>query len=100
MPLDELSLQRLISNSFATLIEASIHDTNIWDALKQNSQMQDLVFNLLLAEPRHGIRQEVAEIVFCLCGSSPMQKQYPKGARESNNPPTTTAIDIIATVWA
>lgn len=100
LPIEEDALQKLVSNSFATLVEASLRDAHIWDALKQNTQIQDLIFNLLLAEPRQGIRKEVAEIVFGLCGSSPKQKQDPNGDRVSNRLSTPLVINIVATFWA
>ena len=100
LPIEEATLQKLVSNSFATLIEASLRDKNMWDALKQNTQVQDLVFNLLLAEPRQGIRKEVAEIAFGLCGNSPAQKQDPNGDRTSTKLSTPLAIDIVAMLWA
>ncbi|WEW57864.1 ubiquitin carboxyl-terminal hydrolase [Emydomyces testavorans] len=103
VPLAGFPLQKLISNSFAALLEASMHDRRVWDAFKESAKMDDIVLALLLHDPRLGIRQDVAGIIFALCGISPSQKQsskvYPKESRISGKLETPTGIDIVATLW-
>ncbi|KAM5459241.1 putative ubiquitinyl hydrolase 1 [Microsporum canis] len=104
IPLDESTLQRLISGSFATLIEASMNDDHVWFALKDYNQMPDLISSLLLSEPRPGIRKDIAEIIFNLCGTSPLQKNYwsnkvSKDAIPTGNLATATGADMVETFW-
>lgn len=97
--LTEQELQKMVSNSFSVLIEASLHDSRIWDAVKQNTQIEQVVAQLLLEESRQAIRKEVAEIVFKLCGQSPSQKQSKAIDSSSGKLSNPTAIDIVATLW-
>ncbi|KAK2791273.1 hypothetical protein FQN52_004949 [Onygenales sp. PD_12] len=102
--LSESSIQKLISNSFAVIIEASMHDNRVWDAVKQNTQIEDLMSTLLLKETRQGIRKGVAEIIFSTCGTSPSQKRCFKGSQAKGGAigakvPTATTIHIVATLW-
>ncbi|EEP75964.1 predicted protein [Uncinocarpus reesii 1704] len=103
LPLAELPLQKLISNSFATLFEASMHDGKIWDAFKQNADMDNIILMLLLRDPRPNLRQDAAGIFFALCGMLPSQNQsskaYPKESKVSTRLETPTGIDIIGTLW-
>ncbi|EGD93595.1 ubiquitin carboxyl-terminal hydrolase [Trichophyton tonsurans CBS 112818] len=104
IPLNEPTLQRLISSSFATLIEASMKDDHIWAALKDYAQMPELIYSLLLSEPRPGIRKDVAEIIFSLCGESPLQKGYwsnkvSKNAILTGNLATVTGADMVKSFW-
>lgn len=104
IPLDESTLQRLISGSFATLIEASMNDDRVWLALKDYNQMPDLISSLLLSEPRPGIRKDIAEIIFNLCGTSPLQKNYwsnkvSKDAIPTGNLATATGADMVESFW-
>ncbi|PGH13416.1 hypothetical protein AJ79_03695 [Helicocarpus griseus UAMH5409] len=100
----EYAIQKLISNSFATIIEASMHDSRVWDAVEQSTQIKDLIFALLLGEKKQAIRKGVAEIIFSTCGTSPSQKRAWKGNQSkevaiAGKLPTATTIHIVATVW-
>ncbi|PGH36152.1 ubiquitin thiolesterase [[Emmonsia] crescens] len=105
--LSEISIQKLISNSFAVIIEASMHDSRVWDAVEQSTQIKDLIFTLLLGESRQGIRKGVAEIIFSTCGTSPSQKRAWKVSSQTKEGavavagklPTATTIHIVATLW-
>ncbi|PGH08928.1 ubiquitin thiolesterase [Blastomyces parvus] len=104
--LSEISIQKLISNSFAVIIEASMHDSRVWDAVEQSTQIKDLMFTLLLAESRQNVRKSVAEIIFATCGTSPSQKRVWKsdsqtkaGVEVVGKPPSATTIHIVATLW-
>ncbi|OAX82322.1 hypothetical protein ACJ72_03333, partial [Emergomyces africanus] len=105
--LSETSIQKLISNSFAIIIEASMHDSRVWDAVEQSTQIKDIIFTLLLGESRQGIRKGVAEIIFSTCGTSPSQKRVWKAGGQTKEDavvvadklPTATTIHIVATLW-
>lgn len=103
LPLGEFHLQKLISNSFASLIEASMHDSRVWDALKQSEKVEDIILSLLLAESRLGIRQDVAGIIFSFCGMSPSQKKYPKEQDKETEPSgkleTPTGAEVVGVLW-
>lgn len=103
VPLGEFQLQKLISNSFASLIEASMHDRRVWDAFKQSGKIKDIILVLLLDESRLGIRQDVAGIIFSFCGMSPTQKQYPKTydkeSKTSEKIETPTGVEIVGALW-
>ncbi|TPX26244.1 hypothetical protein DIZ76_011705 [Coccidioides immitis] len=103
LPLAEFPLQKLISNSFAALLEASMHDKRVWEIFKQNTDMDDIVLTLLLRDPRSAVRQDIAGIIFALCGMSPSQKQSSKASPKelglSEKLETTTGIDIVGTLW-
>jgi len=81
-----------------------MHDNRVWDALKQSTEIQSLVFKLLLDEQRQSVRKGVAEIIFTICGTSPSQKQSLKAINAKNvtpagRHPTATTVDIVATLW-
>lgn len=104
IPLNEPTLQRLVSSSFATLIEAAMNDDHVWAALKDYTQMPDLLYSLLLSEPRPGIRKDIAEIIFSLCGTSPLQKGYwsntvSKNAIPTGNLAAATGSDMVKSFW-
>ena len=61
-----------------------MHDNRVWDALKQSTEIQSLVFKLLLDEQRQSVRKGVAEIIFTICGTSPSQKQSLKAINAKN----------------
>lgn len=102
--LSEAGIQKLICNSFAVLIEASVHDNHFWEVIKQNARLDQLIFALLLDESRQPIRKEIADNVAVVCGPLKSQKQSAKpddedveGPRVPENP---TTVDILATLWA
>ncbi|KAL1955095.1 hypothetical protein VTO42DRAFT_9029 [Malbranchea cinnamomea] len=97
--LPEQTLQKMISNSFAVVIEASLHDNRVWDSLKKSAQVGDIISELLLKESRQGIRKEVAEIIFKLCGGSPSQKQSKAINSSTEKLSNPIGIDIVATLW-
>lgn len=79
-------------------------DDHIWAALKDYAQMPELIYSLLLSEPRPGIRKDVAEIIFSLCGESPLQKGYwsnkvSKNAILTGNLATVTGADMVKSFW-
>lgn len=102
--LSEAGIQKLVCNSFAVLIEASVHDNNFWDVIKRNAQFDQLIFALLLDEARQPIRKETAENIAVVCGPSKSQKQSTKPGNEDVEGPRTpdnpTTVDILATLWA
>ena len=97
--LTEQELQKMVSNAFAVLIEASLHDSRVWDVLKENTSNGEVITQLFLVEPRQAIRKEVAELVFKLCGQSPSQKQSKAIDSSTGKLLNPTAIDIVATLW-
>lgn len=84
-----------------------MHDSRVWDAVEQSTQIKDLIFTLLLGESRQGIRKGVAEIIFSTCGTSPSQKRAWKVSSQTKEGavavagklPTATTIHIVATLW-
>ncbi|KAK2762638.1 hypothetical protein FQN54_000811 [Arachnomyces sp. PD_36] len=102
--LSEAAIQKLICNSFAVLFKSAASDQHIWDAVKQHTQTEKLLFTLLLAERRPGIRKGVADTLFAICGSPPPNKPSAKAMdrKETATPariPTATAVDVVATIW-
>jgi ubiquitin carboxyl-terminal hydrolase 34 len=101
--LPDSSIQKLICNSFALLIEASLHDHRFWELIKQHTQFDTVIFSLLLEESRQPIRKEAADNITVVCGSSKSRKKSAKttnddleGLRVSENP---TTVDMLATFW-
>ncbi|OJJ50521.1 hypothetical protein ASPZODRAFT_148016 [Penicilliopsis zonata CBS 506.65] len=95
--------QKLICNSFAILVEGSVRDNTFWRTVKQNTQLDDLIFMLLLDEPNWAIRKEIAENIAMICGPSNLGKKSGKVQDEDvqnsavvDNP---TRIDILAAIW-
>ncbi|KMU85411.1 hypothetical protein CIHG_03193 [Coccidioides immitis H538.4] len=80
-----------------------MHDKRVWEIFKQNTDMDDIVLTLLLRDPRSAVRQDIAGIIFALCGMSPSQKQSSKASPKelglSEKLETTTGIDIVGTLW-
>ncbi|KAK2743058.1 hypothetical protein FQN57_005014 [Myotisia sp. PD_48] len=104
LPLEDVNLHRLVSGAFATLVEASMHDSQVWNTLKNNTPIQDLLSKLLLSQPKQSIRKEIAEILFTICGTSPLQKQYWKNLsatdiRASGGLSTPIGVDMVSTLW-
>ncbi|PGH23651.1 hypothetical protein AJ80_02257 [Polytolypa hystricis UAMH7299] len=102
--ISETAQQKLISNAFAALVEASMHDNRVWAAVKESTQVQTLISSLLLEETRPGVRKGVAEIISTVCGISPTHKLSSKdlsdkAAGPSEGVPTATTVDIVATLW-
>jgi ubiquitin carboxyl-terminal hydrolase 34 len=93
----------MISNAFAVLIEASMHDWRVWDVLKQDSQVEDLISRLLLDEPRQGLRKEVADTVSKLCAYSSQRQgltAYPARPGDDQGEGATSIVtDIIGALW-
>ena len=102
--LPETEAQKLICNSFAVLFKSAANDQRVWDALTQSGRTRQLLFTLLLAERRSGIRKGVAETIFGICGAPPPNKP-PLKAIDRKDPstpariPTATAVDVVATIW-
>lgn len=101
--LPESSVQKLICNSFAVLVEASVHNHQFWELIKQNAQFDQLVFSLLLRESRQAIRKEIADNISVVCGPTKARKKSTKsgnddteGLKASDNP---TAVDMLAILW-
>ncbi|EER45856.1 ubiquitin C-terminal hydrolase [Histoplasma capsulatum H143] len=88
-------------------LTASMHDSRVWDAVEQSTQIKDLIFTLLLSESRQGIRKSVAEIIFATCGTTPSQKRAWKASSQVKGGavavvgrlPSATTIHIVATLW-
>jgi ubiquitin carboxyl-terminal hydrolase 34 len=101
--LPDSSIQKLICNSFAVLIEASLHDHNFWELIKQNTQFDRIIFSLLLGESRQPIRKEAADNITVICGSSKSRKKSVKAGNDDAEglgvPDNPTAVDMLATFW-
>lgn len=98
--LTEAGVQKLICNSFAVLIEGSMRDHGFWNAVKQQTQFDQLLFSLLLDESRQPIRKEISENIALVC--TPMkllQKTEDPGDQQSTAPENSAKVDIIGTIW-
>ncbi|KAF2729962.1 ubiquitin C-terminal hydrolase-like protein [Polyplosphaeria fusca] len=56
------------SNSFATILEASLHSKAIWEAFMSRPDIPALHRTLLLADPRQTVREDVAKSIASVCG--------------------------------
>lgn len=96
----EAGVQKLICNSFAVLIEGSMRDHDFWNAVKQQTQFDQLLFSLLLDESRQPIRKEISENIALIC--SPLKllhKIEDSGDQQSTAPENSAKVDIIETIW-
>lgn len=102
--LSEMGVQKLISNSFAVLLDASVRDRQFWAALKQRAQLDQLLVSLLLEEKRQGVRKEISEIIVIACSPSQMTRNSAKTPidevqKPSAAPENTQQVDILTTIW-
>ncbi|BDD63108.1 hypothetical protein MAP00_008050 [Monascus purpureus] len=99
-PLSQIGTQKLICNSFAVLMEASVRDNKFWTVLKGLVQLDRLVFMLLLDESRQPIRKGIAENIAIICGGPKSLKKPNKlGTPGPTSPENPASIDILATIW-
>ncbi|KAJ9326994.1 hypothetical protein DTO027B3_2234 [Paecilomyces variotii] len=101
--LSETAVQKLICNSFAVLIEGSLHDNVFWEIVKQNAQFEKLIFALLLNESRQPIRKEIADNIAIMCGPTKSRKNSKTVNNETERLDPSqnfTVVDILATLWA
>ncbi|KAL4910198.1 hypothetical protein BDW74DRAFT_144626 [Aspergillus multicolor] len=103
--LPEIIIHRLICCIFAVFIQGSLRDPWFWGATKQQVKFEQLLFSLLIEEPRQPIRKGISETICLICSSS---KQFKKPklpspqaqeTREMALSETPTRIDILATIW-
>ncbi|KAL1967875.1 hypothetical protein VTN77DRAFT_2564 [Rasamsonia byssochlamydoides] len=101
--LSEASIQKLICQSFAVLIEGSVHDSGFWAVIKQHAQFDRLIFTLLLQEKRQSIRKEIADNIAVVCGPSKSRKKSTRPGRGDadglKQPENPTTVDILGTLW-
>ncbi|KAJ5502999.1 Peptidase C19 ubiquitin carboxyl-terminal hydrolase 2 [Penicillium fimorum] len=93
--------QSLICNSFAVLVEGSLRDFNVWNAVKQHVQFDSLIQSLLLEEKRKPIRTDILERLKIICGPlKPFKLSMKKSDTESQCAENPNRIDMLATLWA
>lgn len=100
--LSEMAIQKLICNSFAVLIEGSIHDNTFWDIVKRNARFEELIFTLLLDEPRQSIRKEIADNIAVVCGPTKSRKNSKPvndDSERSDMSQNFITVGILATLW-
>lgn len=103
--LSEMGVQKLISNSFAVLLDAAVRDRQFWTTLKQHAQLDKLLVSLLLEEKRQGVRKEISEIIVIACSPSQLTRNPAKSSiddevqKPSAVPENTLQVDILTTVW-
>ncbi|KAH8696007.1 putative ubiquitin hydrolase [Talaromyces proteolyticus] len=99
----ETDIQKVICNSFAVLVEASVSHHGFWEVTKKHAQFDLLIFSLLLEEKRHTIRRQIAEKIKIVCGPpKPQKKNDGTGTTDadgSSPSETPVVLDIMATIW-
>ncbi|PLB47101.1 ubiquitin carboxyl-terminal hydrolase [Aspergillus steynii IBT 23096] len=98
--------QKLICHSFTCLIEGSARDHAFWHVVKQQVQLSELLFSLLLDESRQSIRTSVRGTINAACNSSRLSKKQVKSSDTSAPEPRSDSpmespvrFDILATIW-
>ena len=61
--------EELACNCFAALLEASLHCPNVWESFKTADGCATLLQQLLLEDPREGIRQGIAARLEGICAA-------------------------------
>lgn len=93
--------QSLICNSFAVLVEGSLRDLNVWNAVKQHAQFDRLILSLLLEENRKPIRTDILERLKIICGPlKPFKLSTKKPEMETPTMENPNRIDMLATLWS
>ncbi|KAJ5788202.1 hypothetical protein N7457_003192 [Penicillium paradoxum] len=93
--------QGLICNSFAVLVEGSLRDINVWNAVKQHAKFDELILSLLLEETRKSIRTDILERLKIVCGPlKPFKLSMKKIDVESSVAENPNRIDMLATLWS
>ncbi|OGE53350.1 hypothetical protein PENARI_c008G00898 [Penicillium arizonense] len=94
-------LQKLICSCFAVLLDGSVRDQNIWDAVKEQANFDELILSLLLIDSRKTIRVEALERIKIICGPlKPSKLPTNTSAEETgNSTEDPLRIDILATLW-
>ena len=94
---------KLICNSFAILMEASLRDAKFWSALKNLTELDKLVSTLLLHESRQPIRKGIAQNVAIICGVSNSQKRANRPVSEdapaSTEREDPVGVDMLTAMW-
>ncbi|KAI1835108.1 hypothetical protein DTO006G1_6636 [Penicillium roqueforti] len=93
--------QSLICNSFAVLVEGSLRDLNVWNAVKQHAQFDRLILSLFLEENRKPIRTDILERLKIICGPlKPFKLSTKKPEMETPTMENPNRIDMLATLWS
>ncbi|CAI7640164.1 unnamed protein product [Penicillium glandicola] len=93
--------QSLICNSFAVLVEGSLRDINVWNAVNQHAQFDNLILSLLLEEKRKPIRTDILERLKIICGPlKPFKLSIKKPDTDSPTAENPNRIDMLATLWS
>ncbi|KAF2191532.1 hypothetical protein K469DRAFT_656523 [Zopfia rhizophila CBS 207.26] len=58
----------VVSNSYATILEASLHSRKVWDAFVDRVDICTLHQALLLTDPRKVLRENIAQSIASVCG--------------------------------
>ena len=102
-PPSQIVAQKIICNSFAVLMEASVRDNGFWRILKELAELDRFVILLLLDESRQPVRKGIAENIAIICGTPKSLKRPSKiGTQDTNEPPCSenpVVVDILATIW-
>ena len=95
--------EKLICNSFAVLMEASVRDDRFWNAVKKLAQLDRLVSALLLQDSRHLVRNGIAQHMAIVCGVSDAAPKKPIEQTEDtpmmSAESSPVAFDMLATMW-
>ncbi|KAJ5770638.1 uncharacterized protein N7511_002689 [Penicillium nucicola] len=96
-----LCLPKLVCCCFAVLLDGSVRDQHIWNAVKENAEFDGLILSLLLVDSRKPIRVEVLERIKIICGplkpsKLPSSTSAEDAEKSTENP---LRIDILATLW-
>lgn len=92
----------LVCNSFAVLVEGSLRDPNVWDAVKDHVQFDMLITSLLLDESDKPIRRDILERLKILSG--PLKPLHVATKLVHGEEPAIAEnplrIDMLATIWS
>jgi ubiquitin carboxyl-terminal hydrolase 34 len=93
--------QSLVCNCFAVLVEASLRDRNVWNAVQQHARFDELISSLLLEESRIPIRKEVMERLKIISGPlKPLNMRINLTHENSPIAQNPLRIDMLATIWS
>ncbi|OJJ67421.1 hypothetical protein ASPBRDRAFT_341882 [Aspergillus brasiliensis CBS 101740] len=102
----EISIAKLICNSFAVLTEGSVRDLGFWEAVKEQSHFDEIICSLLVKEHRQPIRKGIAENIAVACSPSKLLRKSTKPidseAQETQDTPApdnAIRIEMLAKIW-
>lgn len=96
-----VNTRNLVCQSFGILIEGSLRDQNIWNAVKAHVNFDALLSSLLLCEKDRSARRDIVERLKMLAG--PVKPKQMATSPPTDEPPLNEnplRIDMLATIWS